>query len=120
MLPYQLHQKLRQQDQKQEKKNQLVTSSNFDYKKLQKVFWIWDMKQHLLAAELSEGQCCWNHIVGLPVKEGKEYPIFDYERALFNSLLFADPANQNHRFKHKHLWVKKATGLGITELMLRI
>ena len=23
-------------------------------------------------------------------------------------------------FKHKHLWVKKATGLGITEFMLRV
>ena len=58
--PYQLHQKLRQQDQKQ--KNQLVTSSNFDYKKLQKAFWIWDKKQHLLQLNLSEGQCCWNHM----------------------------------------------------------
>jgi hypothetical protein len=25
----------------------------------------------------------------------------------------------NHSFKHKHLWVKNATGLGITEFMLR-
>ena len=62
MLPYQLHQKLRQQDQKQN--NQLVTSSSSDYKKLQKAFWIWDKKQRLLSAELSEGQCCWNHCVG--------------------------------------------------------
>ena len=84
MLPYQLHQKLRQQDQKQ--KNQLVTSSSFDYKTLQKVFWIWDKKQHLLAAEFSEGQCCWNHIVGVPTKNNKEYPLFDYERILFNRL----------------------------------
>ena len=52
MLPYQLHQKLRQQNQKQ--KNQLVTSSNFDYKILQKAFWIWDKKQHLLAAEFQK------------------------------------------------------------------
>jgi late competence protein required for DNA uptake (superfamily II DNA/RNA helicase) len=25
----------------------------------------------------------------------------------------------NYTFKHKHLWVKKATGLGISEFMLR-
>jgi late competence protein required for DNA uptake (superfamily II DNA/RNA helicase) len=25
-----------------------------------------------------------------------------------------------HSFKHKHLWVKKATGLGVTEFILRI
>ena len=49
MLPYQIHQKLRQQDQKQN--NQLVTSSNFDYNTLKKAFWIWDKKQHLLAAD---------------------------------------------------------------------
>ena len=67
MLPYQLHQKLKQQDQKQKK--QLVTWSSFDYKKLQKVFSIWDKQQHKIAAELSEGQCCWNHIVGLPIKK---------------------------------------------------
>jgi hypothetical protein len=24
-----------------------------------------------------------------------------------------------HNFKHKHLWVKKATGLGVIEFMLR-
>jgi hypothetical protein len=35
-------------------------------------------------------------------------PLFDYELLLFNEL-------QNH----KHLWVKKATGLGVTEFMLR-
>ena len=34
--------------------------------------------------------------------------MFDYERLLFNTL-------ENH----KHVWIKKATGLGITEFMLR-
>ena len=33
---------------------------------------------------------------------------FDYEELLFNEL------NQN-----RHLWIKKATGLGITEFMIR-
>ena len=118
-LPYQTPQRIRQQNQKQEKKNQSVTSSNFDYKKLQKAFWIWDKKQHLLAAELSEGQCCWNHIVGLPIKNNKEFPFFDYERILFNKLFVNEP-NQEHSFKNKHLWCKKSTGLGVSEFMLRI
>jgi hypothetical protein len=30
-----------------------------------------------------------------------------------------DPANIMHPFKEKHLWVKKAIGLGVTEFMLR-
>ena len=117
MLPYQTSSETKTTDQK---KQQLVTSSSFDYKKLQKAFWIWDKKQHLLAAELSEGQCCWNHSVGLPIKNNKEYPLFDYERILFNKLFVNEP-NPEYSFKNKHLWcVKKSTGLGISELMLRI
>ena len=98
---------------------QQVTSSSFDYNKLQKAFWIWDKKQHLLSAELSEGQCCWNHCVGLPIKNNKEYPLFDYERILFNRLFVNEP-NPEYNFKNKHLWVKKSTGLGVSEFMLRI
>ena len=49
-----------------------------------------------------------NHVIGLPRKNGQELPLFDYERLLFNTL-------ENH----KHVWIKKATGLGITEFMLR-
>jgi hypothetical protein len=76
------------------------------------------MRQHLAAAELTDGQCCWNHIVGLPVKDSKEYPLFDYERTLFNSLIHT--SNSRNDFQNKHMWIKKATGLGITEFMLRI
>ena len=51
--------------------------------------------------------------------------MFDYEMLLFKSL--TEPAYLNsltsgniaYPFKVKHLWVKKATGLGITEFMLR-
>ena len=84
-------------------------------------FWIWNRQQHLELAKETDGQCCWNHIVGLPVKGKKEYPIFDYEKTLFNNLLFSIVNNPHDlKFKHKHLWVKKATGLGVTEFMLRL
>ncbi|MGA8564434.1 MAG: hypothetical protein WB587_06735 [Nitrososphaeraceae archaeon] len=117
-IPYLLHHKLRQQSQNQKEG---LSSNSFDFKILQKPFWIWDRKEHLAAAELSDGQCCWNHIVGLPVKGKKEYPIFDYEKELFDSLLFPVANNpHNHKGKHRHLWVKKATGLGVTEFMLRL
>ena len=52
--------------------------------------------------------CCFNHAIGLPKKDGKEYELFDYELTLFNSLN-----------EHRHIWCKKATGLGVTEFMLR-
>ena len=69
----------------------------------------------------TKGYCCFNHIIGLPKKETVEKPIFDYERLLYDSLLDNNYSNiLNHNFKHKHLWVKKATGLGVTEFFLRL
>ena len=112
-LPYQLHNKQLRQKQTS------LSSSSFDFKILQKPFWVWNQIEHRTLAKLSEGQCCWNHIVGLPIKNNKEYPLFDYERILFNRLFVNEP-NPEHNFKNKHLWVKKATGLGITEFMLRV
>jgi hypothetical protein len=48
------------------------------------------------------------HANGLPQKNGQTFPLFDYEQLLYNELQ-----------QHKHIWIKKATGLGITEFMLR-
>jgi late competence protein required for DNA uptake (superfamily II DNA/RNA helicase) len=56
-------------------------------------------------------------VCGLPTKDGKEYPLFDYEKLLYDSLINYEDSSP---FKNKHLWVKKATGLGVTEFMLRI
>ena len=59
--------------------------------------------------------------------------MFDYEVVLYKALiqpgyLNSDPSSNTqgknppiakYHFKVKHLWVKKATGLGVTEFMLR-
>jgi hypothetical protein len=105
-VPYQRHQKRRQVQQQQK--------SSFDIL-YQKPFWIWNKEEHLRLAEQINEQCCFNHIVGLPVKDNKEYPLFDYEKILYDALMSVDGT-----FKDKHLWVKKATGLGVTEFMLRL
>jgi hypothetical protein len=56
----------------------------------------------------------------LPTKEGIEKPIFDYQELPYEALLSPDFYNPlNHSFKDKHLWIKKATGLGVTEFFLR-
>ena len=75
MLPYQLHQKLRQRQQVE------TSSSSLSILK-GKVFWYWDKEQHTQEYLRTNGQCCFNHIVGLPTKDGKEYPLFDYEKIL--------------------------------------
>jgi hypothetical protein len=56
----------------------------------------------------TKGDCCFNHVIGLLQKNGVEKPLYDYEKIIFDSLQ-----------SHKYLWIKKATGLGITEFMLR-
>ena len=83
-----------------------------------KPFWIWDEHLHRQEDVRTNGDCCFNHIVGLPAKDKVEHPIYDYEKVLYHLLL---TITINHSsFKNKHLWVKKATGLGVTEFMLRI
>jgi hypothetical protein len=83
-----------------------------------KPFWIWDPKQHKQEDIKTKGNCCFNHIIGLPRKDGIEKSIFDYEKLLYYSLLIPEFYNDSkYNFKHKHLWVKKATGLGVTEFM---
>jgi hypothetical protein len=47
--------------------------------------------------------------------------MFDYEKLLYDSLLDNDCSNTlKYTFKHKHLWVKKSAGLGVTEFFLRL
>jgi hypothetical protein len=84
-----------------------------------KPFWIWDPKQHKQTDIRTNGKCCFNHIIGLPKKDNVEKPMFDYQMLLYDSLLVPDFYNPlQHTFKLKHLWVKKATGLGVTEFFL--
>jgi hypothetical protein len=43
-------------------------------------------------------------------------PLYDYEKIIFDSLVTHD---SNTISSSKHLWIKKATGLGVSEFMLR-
>jgi hypothetical protein len=86
-----------------------------------KRFWIWDLEGHRLEDIKTKGDCCFNHIIGLPKKEGVQKPLFDYQKTLCDTLLIPSTnSTLKHDFKYKHLWVKKATGLGVTELFLRL
>jgi hypothetical protein len=72
-----------------------------------KEFWIWDKDQHMQQGIKTDGDCCFNHIIGLPQKDCMYKPLFEYEQIIFDSLAY------------KHLWIKKATGLDVSEFMLR-
>jgi hypothetical protein len=84
-----------------------------------KPFWIGNIKEHKQEDIRTSGDCCFNHIIGLPTKERVHKPFFDYQELIYQSLFdFKNPTK--FEFKDKHLWVKKATGLGVTEFFLRL
>jgi hypothetical protein len=99
--------------------------NNLSLKFRNKEFWIFDPGRHEQKDRATKGHCCFNHIIGLPKKDGKRKPIFDYERVLYRGRLERGYLNSSpsggldYFFKDKHLWVKKATGLGVTEFILR-
>ena len=103
VLPYQLHQKLRQSIQK----SQSNSSSNLDILR-DKPFWIWDKQEHLKQAKETNQNCCFQHIVGCPTKEGRERPLWDYQKLIFDCI----EQNQN-------IWIKKARGIGVTTFFIR-
>src|SRR5215213_8827532 len=76
-------------------------------------FWITDPSRHRDAFEAKKhlaynGKvgCCFWHAVGPPELNGIPTPCFDYEQDVIKNLE-----------AHRYLWVKKATGLGLTQLM---
>jgi Terminase RNaseH-like domain len=106
VLPYQQHQKLRQSIQKSQSSLSVLRGVPF---------WIWDKSEHLKLAKETNQQCCFQHIVGCPTKSGSEYPLFDYQKLLIDTLMSVDKS-----FKDKHLYLLKSTGIGASELFLRL
>jgi hypothetical protein len=106
------HRDLQEQQRKIKEQQAKEYSHRLNDPKLQlfhnKPFWIEDIIQHEQAWEYHGGRCCFNHIVGLPEKNGKAKAIFDYEWELYKYLKV-----------YKNLWVKKSRGLGLTEFFLR-
>jgi hypothetical protein len=67
-----------------------------------KAFYCWDEKKLVLDT------CCFNHMIGLPEKNNKVYPLYDYEFKM------------QYEWEHnQHIWIKKSRGLGVTEWTCR-
>jgi hypothetical protein len=73
-----------------------------------KPFWIWNQNQHKERDITNKGDCCFNHIIGLPQKDGHTMPLLPYQRTIYEALQ-----------DHKHLWILKSRGIGCTEFLLR-
>ena len=137
--------RLIQQEGQQEETPEM---QNLKTRLLNKSFWIWMSDKHKEQSNLrninTHGDCCFNHIIGLPSKNGIQHPLYDYEKMLYKSLMEPSYLNSDIKalprvdtmmekevrrkqqaeatyadFKCKHLFVKKATGIGATEFFLR-
>ena len=61
-----------------------------------KQFWIWNVEEHIQEDIKTSGRCCFNHIVGLPQKDGIDKPLYDYEKIILYSLVIQnDNVNYN-------------------------
>ena len=59
------------------------------------------------------GDCCFNHIVGLPTKNGVEKPMFDYQKLLYDSSLIPEACNPlSYDFKNRHLLDREDNRIG--------
>ena len=74
---------------------------------LNKPFWIWDHKEHDIKFKETDGKCCHVDILGRPQKDGKDYPIFDFQKAIFDALENNDS-----------IWILKARGIGLSSFMI--
>jgi hypothetical protein len=50
-----------------------------------KPFWIWNIEEHKQQDIKTNGYCCFDHIIGLPQKNGIDKPLYDYEKIIFDS-----------------------------------
>jgi hypothetical protein len=68
-----------------------------------KPFWIWNIQEHKRKDIATMGDSCFNHIVGLPTKNGVEKPMFDYQKLLYDSSLIPEACNPlSYDFQHRH------------------
>jgi len=72
-----------------------------------KPFWIWDQAEHDKAFVETNGQCCHVDILGRPQKDGIDFPIFNYQKLIYDAL----ENNQS-------IWILKARGIGLSTFML--
>src|SRR5215208_1286799 len=128
-------QRLMEQQQQQQSADS-TAMKDLQRKLKDRPFYIWSNDKHLLASDkrnTMKGLCCFNHIIGLPQKNGIAQPLWDYQYMIYKALMVPGYINSMptvgptlshnlaekrekerarkveyyHSFKLKHLWVKK-------------
>jgi hypothetical protein len=79
-------------------------------------FWINDPTEHANQYDDTNSECCFNHYVGLPIKNGKRNPLFDYQ--VHES--YKGQQGLVYAFENNDcVYCLKATGIGFSDLTLR-
>ena len=65
-----------------------------------KSFWIWNIEEHKHEDARTNEDCCFNHIIGLPEKDGIDKPLYDYEKIIFDSLVTHGGNTNSYDGKH--------------------
>lgn len=73
-----------------------------------KPLWIWDQEEHNKIFRKTVGQCCFNHLVGKPQKNNKEYDIFPFQKIIYDAI-------ENYQ----NIWILKSRGIGATTFLIR-
>ena len=103
---------IQQQQLQQEQSQDTILYQKFKGKP----FWIWgDKEEHRKLCIETNGNCCFQHIIGLPRKYGKERPIYPFQKVILDKLF-----EETGSFQDKHLVILKSTGIGASELFLRL
>jgi len=68
-----------------------------------------DKQYHLDKCLETNGRCCYNHYIGLPMRMGERKPIFDYQYNMVEKVFE----------KYNISAILKATGMGISEISIR-
>jgi hypothetical protein len=63
--------------------NQNLQQQNKFFEKLRtKLFWIWNSEEYRQEDISTSGDCCFNHVIGLPQKNSVDKPLYDYEKII--------------------------------------
>ncbi len=78
-------------------------------------------EEHRELYHKTRSRCCWNHFIGLPEKNGIKHPMYPYEQMLFDDFMrsYRDEMLDDGA-KHRFFAILKATGLGMTEFVIRL
>jgi hypothetical protein len=79
---------------------------------LNKPFCILGVQQHKQEDIKTNGNCCFNHIIGLSQKNAADKSLYGYNKIIFDSLSLSssDSQNGNTNPSNKHLWIKNDDG----------